>query len=184
MNQLASAGQLRASLLRWSLVLVPGVVLLGFVSAQLGGSGADDPWFAGLAKPALYPPPAIFGIVWAVLYALMGLAAAMIASARGARGRGLALAVFAFQLLAMFAWSPVFFGMHRIFAALGVVVAIDLLVALAVVLFWRVRPVAGLLLVPCLGWVIFATLLNWEILRLNPDADGMPTANPVTRVQL
>lgn len=184
MNQIASSGQLRASFLRWALVLVPGVVLLGFVSAQLGGSGPDNPWFAGLVKPALYPPPATFGVVWTVLYVLMGIAVAMIAAARGARGRGAALAAFAVQLALNLAWSPVFFGLHRIARALLVVGAMDLAVLATVVLFWRVRPLAGALLVPYLAWVLFATVLNWQILVLNPDADGMPTANSVTRIQL
>jgi tryptophan-rich sensory protein len=184
MNQLASTGQLRASLLRWALVLVPAVVLLGFLSAQIGGSGPDNPWFAGLDKPVIYPPPATFGIVWTVLYVLMGIAAAMIGSARGARGRGLALGVFAVQLLANLAWTPVFFGFHLISAGLGIIVALDLLVLLTVVQFWRVRPLAGMLLLPYLAWVLFATVLNWQFLQLNPNADGMPTANTVTRVQL
>jgi len=184
MNQIASTGQLRASFLRWALVLVPAVILLGFVSGQAGGSGPDNPWFAGLAKPGIYPPPAAFGIVWSVLYLLMGLAAALVGAARGARGRGLALAVFALQLLVNLAWSPVFFGMHLITAALWVILAMDVLVALTVVLFWRVRPLAGGLLLPYLAWILFATVLNWQFLQLNPDADGMPTANAVTRVQL
>jgi len=184
MNQIASTGQLRASFLRWALVLVPAVILLGFVSGQAGGSGPDNPWFAGLAKPGIYPPPAAFGIVWSVLYLLMGLAAALVGAARGARGRGLALAIFALQLLVNLAWSPVFFGMHLITAALWVILAMDVLVALTVVLFWRVRPLAGGLLLPYLAWILFATVLNWQFLQLNPDADGMPTANAVTRVQL
>jgi len=184
MNQLASTGQLRASLLRWALFLVPAVLMLGFVSSQLAQSGPDNPWFAGLAKPTLYPPPATFGIVWSALYVMMGLAAAVVGSSWGARGRGLALTVFVIQLLLNLAWSPVFFGLHLIRASLGVILALDLLVAVLVVLFWRVRPLAGLLVVPYLAWVLFATVLNWQILVLNPDADGMPTANAVTRVQL
>jgi len=184
MNQLASTGQLRASLLRWALFLVPATILLGFISGQVGGSGPDNPWFAGLAKPAIYPPPATFGIVWSVLYLLMGLAAAMVGSAWGARGRGLALAAFAIQLLVNLAWSPVFFGMHLISGALLVILAMDLLVLITVVLFWRVRPLAGVLLLPYLAWILFATVLNWQFLQLNPDADGMPTANAVTRMQL
>jgi len=87
MNQIASTGQLRASFLRWALVLVPAVILLGFVSGQAGGSGPDNPWFAGLAKPGIYPPPAAFGIVWSVLYLLMGLAAALVGAERGQVGR-------------------------------------------------------------------------------------------------
>lgn len=183
MNQLASSGQLRASYLRWALVFVPLVVLLGFLSAAVSQSGPDNPWFAALTKPALYPPPATFAIVWTVLYVLMGLAAAFIGTARGASGRGLAFGLFAIQLVLNLAWSPLFFALHEVSKALWLIVALDLAVLLTLVAFWRLRTVAGLLLVPYLAWVLFATVLNWQFLAANPDADGMPSANAVTRVQ-
>ncbi len=184
MNQIASPGQLRASFLRWALVLVPGVLLLGFVSSILANSTPSNPWFAALAKPSLYPPPQIFGIVWTVLYVMIGLAAAFIGAARGAPGRGIAFAAFALQLALNLAWAPLFFGMHRMSQALYLIVALDLAVLATLVLFWRVRPRAGLLLVPSLAWVLFATVLNWQFLAANPDADGMPTGNAVTRIEL
>jgi tryptophan-rich sensory protein len=59
--------------------------------------------------------------VWTVLYVLMGVALAMVLSARGARGRGLAVAAFVVQLALNLAWSPVFFGLHRIALALGII---------------------------------------------------------------
>jgi benzodiazapine receptor len=184
MNRLASPGQLRASLLRWALVLVPAVLLLGFVSGQVAGSSADNPWFAVLEKPAIYPPPIAFPIVWTILYAMIGLAAAVIGSAHGARGRRLAAAAFVLQLALNLAWSPVFFGMHKILAALGVIVALDLAVLLTVLLFWRVRRNAGLLLLPYLAWVLFATALNWQFLVLNPEADGAQVSGAVQRIEL
>jgi len=184
MNQLASSGQLRASFLRWALVLVPLVMLLGFISGKAGGSTAKSPWFEAMAKPVLYPDPIVFPIVWTTLYLLMGLAAAMVGSAWGARGRGIALALFALQLLLNLAWSPLFFGLHEITKALVLIGVLDVAVLLTMVLFWRIRLLAGLLLLPYLAWVLFATVLNWQFLVLNPDADGMPTGNAVTRVQL
>src|SRR6187401_3476051 len=87
MNRLASPAQLHASVIRWALFLVPSVVLLGFLSGQYAGSGPDNPWFAALDKPSIYPPPAAFGIVWSVLYALMGFALALVCAAWGARYR-------------------------------------------------------------------------------------------------
>jgi tryptophan-rich sensory protein len=65
MRYLASPAQLRASLMRWSLFTIPLVLGLGFLSGRSAGSGPDNPWFANLVKPALFPPPATFGIVWA-----------------------------------------------------------------------------------------------------------------------
>lgn len=183
MSEIASAGQLRASFLRWALVLVPGIVLLGLLSGRLAGSVAENPWFDALAKPALYPPPATFGIVWTLLYVLMALALTLVVTARGARGRGVAIAIFAAQLLLNLAWSPLFFGAHQITGALILLGVIDLAVLVTTVLFWRIRPLAGMLLLPYLGWVLFATLLNWQFLAANPNADGQQGAGTVTRVE-
>lgn len=185
MSELASQGQLRASFLRAALVTVPGTLLLGFLSGSLSGSVADNAWFQDLVKPALYPPPATFGIVWSILYAMMGLATAIVLTAFGARWRVAALIAFALQLLLNLAWSPLFFAAHQLTWALGLLVAIDIAVLITLVLYWRVRRSAGLLLVPYLAWVLFATVLNWQFLAANPDADGKAyQAQPVTRIQI
>lgn len=173
MNFLASREQLRASLIRWSLICIPACVFLGFLVGRLSGSGAGDHWFDALVKPEIYPPPAAFGIVWTALYALMGFALALVGSAWGARGRRLAIGVFALQFLVNLAWSPVFFGAHQITGGLIVIAVLDMLVLVTIMLFWRVRKLAALLLLPYLAWVLFATALNYEFLRLNPAADGL-----------
>lgn len=175
MRYLASPAQLRASLMRWSLFTIPLMVALGFLSGRGAGSGPDNPWFAALVRPAIFPPPITFAIVWSVLYVVMGLALAMVLAARGAPGRGMAVGVFVVQLLANLAWSPVFFALHQIQAALMVIAGLIVLVAACAVLFWRVRPLAGALLLPYLAWVCFAALLNFQFLQLNPHA---PTAVP------
>lgn len=184
MDYLASTGQLRASLLRWSLFTVPLVLALGFLAGQIAGSGPGNPWFDGLAKPSIYPPPAAFGIVWTVLYVAMGLAFAMILSARGARGRGTAAAAFVVQLILNLAWSPVFFALHQITGALWIAVAMAVAVLVTLVLFWKVRPIAGMLMVPYLAWVCFASVLTYEFLRLNPEADGAFGTSRTVRVEI
>lgn len=184
MTLLASPGQLRASFVRWALVLVPAVLLAGFVSGQLAGSGPGNPWFDSLAKPSTYPPPVTFGIVWSVLYVLMGLAFAFVCSAWGARGRGVAITMFLIQLALNLAWSPVFFGAHQISGALVLIGVLDVMVLITLVLFWRIRRVAGLLMLPYLAWILFATLLNWQFLQLNPQADGAATTGAVQRIEL
>jgi len=184
MNRLASPAQLRASLLRWTLFLVPAVVLLGFLSGQYAGSADDNPWFVLLRKPAIYPPPATFAIVWTVLYALMGFALALVCAAWGARYRAPAILAFVFQFALNLAWSPVFFGEHEITFALLILGVLDLAVLLAIVLFWKVRRMASLLLLPYLAWILFATVLNWQLLQLNPQADGADLSNAVQRIEL
>lgn len=184
MTELASAAQLRGAFMRWALFLVPGIVLLGLLSGVLAGSGPGNPWFDGLVKPSLYPPPQTFGVVWTVLYVLMGVAVSMVASARGASGRHAALIAFAVQLVLNLAWSPLFFAGHQITGALALIALLDIAVIVTIALFWRVRPVAALLLVPYLAWILFATLLTWQFLAANPYAEGYAVARPVQRIPL
>jgi benzodiazapine receptor len=184
MSELASSGQLRAAFLRWALVLVPGIVLLGFLSGAVSGSGAGDPWFDSLRKPGIYPPPQVFGIVWTILYAMMGLALAMVVTARGARRRGIAIAIFVGQLLLNLAWSPLFFAARQISGALLLLVVIDIAVMITIIAFYRVRPRAAFLLAPYLAWVLLATVLNWQFLELNPDADGRAAPRAAVRVAI
>ena len=172
MNMIASVWQLRASFIRWSLFLVPLIILLGVLSSQLSGAGPNSAWFSALEMPATYPPSWLFGVVWTVLYALMGFALATIAAAKGARGRGVAVLAFAIQLALNLAWSPMFFASHRITGALILLGLLDLAVIVTIALFWRIRRSAALLLMPYLDWILFATLLTWQILELNPEMDG------------
>lgn len=183
MTEIASSRQLLAGLLRWVVVLVPAMLLLGFVSAALSNSGEQNAWFADLAKPALYPPARVVPIVWSVAYVLMGVALSMIASARGSAGRGAAIWMFALHLALNFAWSPLFFGAHRITLALVDVGAMVVTMGAAMVLFSRLRPLAAVLLVPVMGWLLFASVLNWQVLALNPHADGAPDAAPAVHVK-
>lgn len=181
MNVLASPAQLRASFIRWALFTVPLVLLIGFAAGQLGGP--DTVWFAGLEKPAIFPPPMWFGIVWSVLFILIGLSMAMVASAWGAPGRAAALGVFGVHFLITQSWSAVFFGMQDMASGLivlGVAIA-SLLGALA--LIFRVRRVAAVLLLPYLGWLCFAAALNYQFIAVNPDGGAQGADGAATRVE-
>jgi tryptophan-rich sensory protein len=181
MTEIASSGQLRAGLARWVLVLVPGINLLGFLSASVSFSGPDNPWFASLVKPGIYPPPLAFPIVWTTLYVLMGVALAIVVTARRARARGGDCA-FAAHLVLNMAWSPVFFGMHRIALAMGIIVAMAVSLIVVIAMFWRVRPVAaGLLVLSGVGLV--RQRFELAISGAQPDADG-GQAPEVVHIQL
>jgi tryptophan-rich sensory protein len=170
MTGIASRSQLRMSFLRYALVTVPLVLLLGTISGRLANSGYGNPWFDALEKPALMPPGWVFGLAWTILYILLGLALALILHARGARGRGIALGFFAVQLLLNYAWSPLFFAAHEVGAAFVVIVVMIALAAVAALLFARIRKAAGLLMLPYLAWLFFAAFLTWQVGALNPDA--------------
>jgi len=173
MNEIASPGQLRLAYLRWALVTVPAIVFLGFLSGRLANSGFGNRWFDALLKPDFMPPGWAFGVAWTILYILMGLALAIVIHARGARGRGLAITLFLVQLLLNLTWSPLFFRAHQVDNALVLILLLFVLVAVTTFVFWRIRQMAGLLLLPYLAWLGFASALNYEIGRLNPDAETL-----------
>lgn len=121
-------------------------------------------WYAGLTKPSFNPPNWIFGPVWSVLY----IAIAVAGWRNWQRDRtGTAMKVWGVQMLANFAWSPVFFAAHRIDLALSIILLLLVSVAGFIRLSWRQDRVSALLFVPYAAWVGFASALNGAILLLN-----------------
>ncbi len=184
MNALASKAQLRRGFWLRALVAVPLVVLLGFGSAIVAPAGDQNPWFTALAKPAIQPPNIAFPVVWTLLYVLMGLALALVLSARGARGRATAVLLFVVQLAVNLAWSPIFFRFHLLDLALIVIVVLAVLVAVTMVAFWRIRTLAGLMLLPYLAWVCFASVLFSQVRDLNPHAEKIASAGSNAHIGL
>ena len=182
MSEIASAGQLRVAYMRWALVTVPALLLLGMLSAKLSNSGYGNQWFDRLSKPAMMPPAWVFPFAWSILYIVIGLALAMILNARGARGRGVAVALFLVQLALNLAWSPVFFAMHRIMLAFGLILAILLWASATTLLFWKIRSAAGMLMLPYLAWLLLAAVLNWQIHLFNPNGLALVPANGDTQI--
>lgn len=182
MNVLASKAQLRASLLRWSLFLIPLIVLLGFLGGQLGSP--QTAWFQSLTKPGIYPPPAAFGIVWSILYVVVGFSLALVVSAWGAHGRGVAIIVFALHFVGNLAWTPVFFGMQNMTGGLYVLIYVVVSLLVVIWAFYRVRKIAALLLVPYLAWTMFATVLNYQFIAENPEGGVADEGGAVERIEL
>lgn len=155
---------------RIALVTVPLIVLLGSASGWLSNSGYGNNWFDGLAKPSFMPPGWMFGVVWPILYAMLGLVLAIALAEPPSARRRAALILFFAQLALNFAWSPIFFAAHDIRLANIVIYGMLGLAAAAAGQFFRLRTAAGLLLIPYLAWLVFAATLNSAIDRLNPGA--------------
>ena len=92
--------------------------------------------------------------------------------------------LFALQLMLNFAWSPVFFAFHQVQTALSLIVAMIVVTVAMVFVIWRIRMLAALLLYPYLGWLIFAGLLNYQILMLNPNAATLAPRAASTIIEL
>jgi len=148
-------------------VAVLACELAGASGVILSGNGVSV-WYPQLTKPAYTPPNWVFGPVWTTLFALLGIAAWLVWQADfEERGVRLALGLFVGQYALQVAWSGAFFGLRRPAAGLAVIVALWLAIVATIVAFDRVDRWAALLLVPYLAWVSFATLLNYDIWRLN-----------------
>lgn len=182
MGELTPRRRLRNSYLRWVLVTVPGVLLLGLASAKLGDSGYGNFWFAQLAKPAIMPPGWVFPFAWSILYIMMGVAFALILDAPNTKGRRVAIALFLFQLALNLAWPPVFFALHRIMLAFGLIIAIFLWAGVTTLIFWNIKRAAALLMLPYLAWLIFAGYLNWQIHMLNPYGPALVPSTGSTQI--
>ena len=143
------------------------VVLVNVVGAAPALlTGPDSAWFRALEKPALYPPPAVFGVVWTIVFTLSGVALWLVWRSE-ADGRRLAIGLFVLQMAVNVAWTPVFFALEALGTALVVIGLLVVLVAATIVAFDRVDRRAAALLVPYLLWVAFATVLNYRIWQLN-----------------
>lgn len=146
------------------ILLCEGVGLLAAWATQT----AVTTWYPTLIKPSFTPPNWLFGPVWTVLYAMMGVAAALVwETGRSNPRRRRALVLFAVQLVLNGAWSFAFFWARS--PAIGLVVILLLWSALAWTLyaFVRVRAATGWLLVPYLLWVSYAVALNGGVWLLN-----------------
>ena len=159
---------------RKALVTVPLIVITGSLIGYLSNSGFSNDWYAPLEKPSFQPPGWAFGAAWTALYTMMGIALAAILNAPPSSQRSVALALFVAQLALNFTWSPVFFGRGMIDAGLLLILTMNVLVTMTIIAFWRIRPLAGALLIPYLAWLCLAAALNHETGRLNPGADTAP----------
>jgi tryptophan-rich sensory protein len=173
MSGLASKSELRMSFLRYAVITVPAVVLLGTLSGYLSNSGYSNPWFDALRKPGFMPPGWVFGVAWTILYIMLGLSLAMLLHAKGAEKRERALILFGLSFVLNFAWSPIFFGMHKVTLGLSLIAAMIVATIGLIFALWKIRIVAALLLYPYLGWLMFASALNYRIMQLNPDAETL-----------
>ena len=154
----------------WSADVRSYLTLALFIVLVLGGGTLiglmtlPGEWYAGLAKPPFNPPNWIFAPVWTLLYIMVAVAGWRTWQ-RGPRSA--AMALWFIQLALNFIWSPVFFGAHRIGAALAVIVALLATIIAFIVMAWPRDRIAALLFTPYAAWVAFATLLNGALWYLN-----------------
>jgi len=182
------------------LIIAIAIAELAGIIGSFFTVGAIDTWYAGIVKPAWNPPSWVFGPVWVVLYAMMGVAAWLVGrevevdsrlrgndnsldtglrrydNAAGIGERRIikgALAIFGVQLVLNALWSTIFFGLHSPMWAFVEIVLLWVAIVGTIGVFWRISKPAALLLVPYVLWVSFAGYLNYTIWNLNKIDERM-----------
>jgi translocator protein len=126
-------------------------------------------WYAALVKPSFTPPNWVFAPVWTSLYLLMGISAFLVwRKSLDNHLLNSGLRIFILQLILNTLWSFLFFGLKSPLLGLIEIVLLWVAIILAILSFFRVSKVAGILLLPYILWVSFAAILNFSIWRLNP----------------
>jgi len=145
-----------------------------FIAAAIGAlaSVQAGTFYLSLLRPEWAPPAAVFGPMWTLLYTLMAISAWLVWREGGYSNARTALNLFLAQLALNALWSWLFFAWHLGGAAFVDILLLWVLLVATLISFWRIRPLAGALLVPYLLWVSFAAVLNYAVWQMNPGVLG------------
>lgn len=141
-----------------------------FAASSIGALASINAseFYAALAQPGWAPPPSVFGPVWSLLYALMGISVWLVWREGAFRQNRKVLGLFMAQLALNALWSWLFFTWNLGGLALAELIILWVFILATIIGFWRVKAIAGVLLLPYLCWVSFAGLLNFSLWNLNP----------------
>jgi benzodiazapine receptor len=125
-------------------------------------------WYRTIAKPSFNPPDSVFGPVWTTLYVLIGISAYLIWQKRAMIEHfPRTVAIYFLQLILNLMWSFIFFYAHQIGVALAEIVFLLIFAVVNALIFYKIDKTAGLLFIPYILWISFATFLTYSIFRLN-----------------
>ena len=145
--------------------------LVLYACTFVAASGAV--WFAGdlnangWIMPNIAPPSWLFPPVWTILYIFISTSAYRIIVAERHYLKGITYALWTLQLCLNTLWTPVFFGAYDLLGALVLILALWIAILCYTVVSFKIDKTAAYLFIPYLAWVSFATILNFEYLRIN-----------------
>lgn len=145
-------------------------IMMCFSAAFLGSISTRaslKTWYPAIIKPSWNPPDYLFAPVWTALYLMMAVAGWMVWEHSTTKGFSIPIVLFFVQLVLNTAWSFIFFGLRRPGWAFIEVIILWIFILLTTVSFWGVTWIAGMLFLPYLIWVTFATVLNFTVWQLN-----------------
>lgn len=158
---------------RRSLVGLAAFLGVAFVAMIVGGLATSigmGSWYQTLPKPFWTPPDWVFGPVWTVLYAMMGIAAWLVWRQAGLRGAAVGLGLFFVQLVVNVLWPVLFFAFQEFGWAALDIVALLLLILATTRAFLDHSRTAALLLLPYAVWVGYAASITIAVWFMQPRA--------------
>ena len=150
-------------------------LILSIVICQMAGiigsiftASSVARWYPTLVKPSFTPPGSYIGLIWIILFTLMGISLFLIwREIPGNPAARIALYFFAAQLIVNVLWNVAFFGMRSPASGFIVIIVLWILILITTVKFWPINKTAALLLIPYIVWVSVAAYLNYLLWILN-----------------
>lgn len=144
-----------------------GWIIICSLPGIFGAQFEPGTWYELLQKPSWTPPNWVFPVVWPILYIMMGISAWLIWKIKEVSISSTEFTWFFVQLILNGLWSWIFFGMNLISTGLAEILLLWISLVFTILLFWNRSRIAGLLLVPYLLWISYASALNFAIWQLN-----------------
>lgn len=141
-------------------------LLIGLIGSFFTSSSVNT-WYTTLNKPPFNPPNWLFGPVWTTLFILIGISFYLVWVFDFGRNKWLTIGCFSLNLLLNLVWSLFFFGFRNPFLAFIEIIILWIVILSNILIFYGISKLAGILLIPYLLWVSFASVLNYFIYILN-----------------
>ena len=126
-----------------------------------------ETWYQTLNKPSFNPPDWVFGPVWTTLYILMGISVWLVWKRKPSADRTIGIRIFWVQLFFNILWTYIFFGIQKIGLSFLEIIFLIFLIFSNIIYFLKIDKIAGYLLIPYLIWVLYASILTYNIWILN-----------------
>lgn len=142
-------------------------LMIGTISSALMQDSLGS-WYQSLIKAPNTPPKEFFAPIWTIFYTLMGISIWLIWDEKDHHLFPNAVLVFFIGLILNAAWTFFFFFLKNPLLGFADIIGLDFAVLLSIIFFFKIRKLAGVLLMPYLIWLLFATYLNGYVVWANP----------------
>ena len=148
------------------IIWITALITIGSIIGSLTKAEVNT-WYSNLNRSPLTPPNYVFPVAWTILYSIIGICGWFIWRASSFLSLPFIKTIYAVHLFLNWIWTPLFFGYKLSGFSLLVLVAMDVLVSMLIYLSYPKIRAVSLLMIPYLGWILFATYLNFYIWQYN-----------------